>query len=332
MRNLIMTAVAGLGLALAQAPAAQAADYTLRFGGAGPEADVVFSGSMRVFAEEVEKLTEGKVKVELFYGGALGSNREMLELLKVGTVTFAYLGSSHASRFAPTLNAVLLPYLWKDSPTMFGLLDGEVGGILAADLDAAGYRVMGWWDTGFRHVSNNLRPIVKPEDISGLKLRTLPTKVHVDFFTKLGSLPTPMDWVEVMPALQQGVIDGQENPAAVMKNFGVYEAQKYYSLTGHVIEPVLFIGSKAKLDSLPADLQEKLQAAADIASEYQRKSTTEQNELMMTELKGLIQVNEVPEETIAVFRKTAQGMYADVVAEIGGSADAMVKAIVKDTQ
>ena len=216
--------LAGLGTANANP------EFKLRFGSYAPEGDVIDRAAHH-FKEGVARLTNGRVEITVFRSNALGSNREMIEMTKVGSLDFTVSGSTHISRFAPILVVASLPSLWKDRDTMLRIFDGEVGTRLNTLVARQGLTVLGWWETGFRHVSNNKRPIMKPDDIKGLKLRTLPSAVHVAYFRALGAIPTPMDWAEVMPALQQGVIDGQENPPSVVYPYRVFEFQKYYSLT-----------------------------------------------------------------------------------------------------
>ena len=250
LRVVLVAAVvlhASVEVALAQA------QFNLRFASYAPEGDV-FDRSAHRFAEEAARLTGDRVKVTVFRSNSLGSNREALEMAKVGSVDFVIAGSTHVSRYAPVLISVSFPYMWKDAETMFRLLDGDVGKRLQELVGKQGLQILGWWENGFRHVSNSKRPIVKADDIRGLKLRTLPSPVHVAFFRKLGAIPTPMDWAEVMPALQQGVIDGQENPPAVMYPYRVFEFQKFYSLTAHSNDPTMFVMSAATMAKLPKDV------------------------------------------------------------------------------
>ena len=183
-------------------------------------------------------------------------------MVRLGTLDFVLCGVAHVSRFVPEMGTLVLPYLWKDTDTMFAALDGRMGQTLEPLLWEKGFKVVGWWDNGFRNVSNNKRPIRAAEDLKGLKLRTLPTKVHIAFFRALGVSPVPMDWAEVYSALQQGVVDGQENPPGVVYFEKLPEVQKYYSLTKHVNEPGNVLMSRAVFAKLPPDLQTAVLNAA----------------------------------------------------------------------
>jgi tripartite ATP-independent transporter DctP family solute receptor len=313
---------ASAGVALAQA------QFNLRFASYAPEGDV-FDRSAHRFAEELAKLTGDRAKVTVFRSNSLGSNREALEMAKVGSVDFVIAGSTHVSRYAPVLISVSFPYMWKDAETMFRLLDGDVGKRLHDIVGKQGLQILGWWENGFRHVSNSKRPIVKADDIRGLKLRTLPSPVHVAFFKKLGAIPTPMDWAEVMPALQQGVIDGQENPPAVMYPYRVFEFQKFYSLTSHSNDPTMFVMSAATMAKLPKDIQEAVLKAAREATVFERKTADDYNRDIMGKLSQVIKINAVPEETLAAFRKTAQTVYQEAYGDLGADGKAIVDEIVK---
>jgi tripartite ATP-independent transporter DctP family solute receptor len=250
-------------------------------------------------------------------------------MAKVGSVDFVIAGSTHVSRYAPVLISVSFPYMWKDAETMFRLLDGDVGKRLHDIVGKQGLQILGWWENGFRHVSNSKRPIVKADDMRGLKLRTLPSPVHVSFFKKLGAIPTPMDWAEVMPALQQGVIDGQENPPAVMYPYRVFEFQKFYSLTSHSNDPTMFVMSAATMARLPKDIQEAVLKAAREATVFERKTAEDYNRDIMGKLSQVIKINEVPQETLAQFRKTAQTVYQEAYGDLGADGKAIVDEIVK---
>jgi tripartite ATP-independent transporter DctP family solute receptor len=317
---------------LAGPSATLGADFNFRFASYAPEGDVI-DRALQKFKEELETRSGGRIELTVFRNNTLGSNREALELAKVGAVDFVVSGSSHVSRFAPIFGAVSFPFLWKDRQVMFKVLDGPIGERLnkAAETEAQGLKFLTWFDTGFRHVSNNLRPVLKPEDVQGLKLRTLPTQVQVAFWRKLGAIPTPMDWAEVMPALQQGVIDGQENAPSVMYPYKVYEVQKYYSLTGHSNEPTLIVMSKATFDRLPVDLQTVVTDSIKAVTPYERDIAEEYNVGIMAELGKVIAINEVPEETKEHFRKVGAEIYAEGYASIGPEGEAIVKEIVETT-
>jgi tripartite ATP-independent transporter DctP family solute receptor len=280
--------------------------------------DHAFGRGAEKFRQMVADATKGQVDVQVHHANALGAIREGLEMVRLGTLDFQVCGVAHVSRFVPEMNTLILPYLWKDTNTMFAALDGRMGQSLEPLLLDKGFKVAGWWDNGFRHISNSKRPVRTPEDLRGLKLRTLPTKVHVTFFRALGVAPTPMDWAEVYPALQQGVVDGQENPPGVVYFEKLAEVQKYYSLTGHVNEPVVLLVSRTVFTKLPADLQGTIMNVAKQVAVWQRAESQKDNDEMLGKLSAAgMQVNPVPETTLVELRKVAQKIYAEAVPDLG---------------
>jgi len=213
MRKMLASSIAVIVLTALAINAAAQPKYVLRFSSPNSK-EHAWGRSAEKFKQLVAEETKGQVEVQVYHANALGATRESLEMTRLGSTDFVLCGVAHVTRFVPELGTFVLPYLWKDTETMFKALDGRMGDTVDALLWDKGFKVVGWWDNGFRHISNNKRPIRVAEDIKGLKLRSLPTKIHVTFWRALGASPTPMDWAEVYPALQQGVVDGQENPRA----------------------------------------------------------------------------------------------------------------------
>ena len=307
-----MVAAVLAGNALAQQP-----KYILRFSSPTSK-EHAWGRSAEKFKQLVAEGTRGQVEVQIHHSNALGATRESLEMVRLGSVDFVLCGVAHLSRFVPEMGTLVLPYLWKDTETMFGALDGRMGQIIEPLLLEKGFKVVGWWDNGFRHVSNNKRPIRAPEDLKGLKLRTLPTKVHIAFFRALGVSPVPMDWAEVYPALQQGVVDGQENPPGVVFFEKLPEVQKYYSLTQHVNEAGNVLMSAASWAKLPADVQTAIMSAARQTTTWERAESQRDNEEILKKLAATgMQVNVVAEPTLAEFRKVAQRIYTEAIPDLG---------------
>jgi TRAP-type C4-dicarboxylate transport system substrate-binding protein len=170
----LLVVVALAGDALAQQP-----KYVLRFSSPNSKEHAWGRGAEK-FKQLVAEGTRGQVEVQIYHSNSLGATRESLEMVRLGTVDFVLCGVAHLSRFVPEMGTLVLPYLWKDTNTMFGALDGQMGQIIEPLLMEKGFKVVGWWDNGFRNVSNNKRPIKTPEDLKGLKLRTR-RPVHIAF-------------------------------------------------------------------------------------------------------------------------------------------------------
>ena len=309
----LLVVVALAGDALAQQPA----KYVLRFSSPNSK-EHAWGRAAEKFKQLVAEGTRGQVEVQIYHSNSLGATRESLEMVRLGTVDFVLCGVAHLSRFVPEMGTLVLPYLWKDTETMFRALDGQMGQIIEPLLLEKGFKDVGWWDNGFRNVSNNKRPIKAPEDLKGLKLRTLPTKVHIAFFRALGVSPVPMDWAEVYPALQQGVVDGQENPPGIVFFEKLPEVQKYYSLTQHVNEAGNVLMSAASWGKLPADVQTAIMAAARQTTAWERAENQRDNEDILKKLSATgMQVNTVAEPTLAEFRKVALRIYTEAIPDLG---------------
>lgn len=294
-----------------------AAEYKIRV--ANPVApDHSWGRAAVVFREELEKLTGGRIRVDVHHAGALGKVRETMEMVRMGTLESALGGVAHIQRHIPELGITVLPFLWKDLQRLFEVLDGPLGKELEKRMLDAGYKNLGFFDNGFRHISNNRKPIRSVEDLKGLKIRTLPTPVHIAFFKALGAAPTPMDWTELFEALRTGVVDAQENPPSMTYTARFYEVQKFYSLTAHVNEVGAFVMSKVFYEKLPEDLQLAVDVAARKTTQWQRVENEKDNQKFLKELeKAGMKVNTLPETELERFRKIALEVYPQAVKEFG---------------
>ncbi len=295
----------------------QAADYKIRV--ANPVApDHSWGRAAVVFKEELEKSSGGKISVDVHHAGALGKVRETMEMVRMGTLETALGGVAHIQRNVPELGITVLPFLWKDLTRLFEVLDGPLGKELERRLLSAGFYNLGFFDNGFRHVSNNRKPIMSVEDMKGLKIRTLPTPVHIAYFKAVGAAPTPLDWTELFEALRTGVVDAQENPPSMTYTAKFYEVQKFYSLTAHVNEVGAFVMSRAFYEKLPNELRAAVNMAARKATLWQRVENDKDNQKYLIELeKAGMKVNAIPQAELEKFRKIALQVYPEAVKEFG---------------
>lgn len=214
------------------------------------------------FAREVEKRTGGRYKIQTFYNGSLGGERESIEAVQLGTQELTFSSTGPVPNFVPDAKILDIPFLFRDKAHARAVLDGPIGQEMLAKFDAKGFKALAWGENGVRNITNSKRPINTPEDLKGLKIRTMENPVHVAAYKGLGIITTPMAFPEVFTALQQGTVDGQENPLSVIMSAKLYEVQKYLSLTGHVYSPGIFLMNKAVFDKLSAaDKQAFLDAA-----------------------------------------------------------------------
>jgi tripartite ATP-independent transporter DctP family solute receptor len=204
------------------------------------------------FAKEVEKRTGGRYKIQPFYSGALGAEREATEAVQLGTQELTFTSSGPVPNFVPEVKILDVPFLFRDYAHARAVLDGPIGQELLQKFDARGIKALAWGENGFRHMTNSKRAVNGPEDLKGLKMRTMENPVHVQAYKGFGIIPTPMAFSEVFTALQQGTVDGQENPLSVITSAKFDQVQKYLTLTGHVYSPGVFLMNKEAFDKLSA--------------------------------------------------------------------------------
>ena len=237
------------------------------------------------FAKLVEERTDGRIKFKFYPDGQLGKGeRELLEALQQGSIDL-YVGSTGPlGGFSPSVQILDIPFLFRDYAHVDKVLDGPIGAGLSADLDKVQMKGLAFWENGFRNLTNSKRAVRTPADAKGLKIRTMENPVHIQAWKAAGVNPTPMAWGEVYGALQQGVIDGQENPIAVILQMKVYEVQKFLALTQHVYSPAMLIMSQKRWNQIPKEDQAIILKAAHEGAVYQRNLGRANEEQMIAEL------------------------------------------------
>ncbi|MEA3251410.1 MAG: TRAP transporter substrate-binding protein [Pseudomonadota bacterium] len=226
-----------------------------------------------LFADLVEENTNGKLVVDVGGNAQYGDDMEALTQMRMGTLAFSANSQGATSSVVPQFAVLGLPFLFDSLPAAWKVMDGEVGDELKKLAEEKGLVLLALWDNGIRHVSNNVRPIETPEDLNGLKIRTPPDEMTVDIFEALGANPTPMNFSELYIALEQGVVDGQENPLMNIYSSKLYEVQDYISLTGHKYESTPLLMSKAVWATLTAEQQKAIQEAAVEAGKFNRQAS-----------------------------------------------------------
>ena len=222
------------------------------------------------FAKEVATRTNGRYKVETFYNGALGGERESIEAVQLGTQELAFSSTGPVPNFVPETKILDVPFLFRDKAHARAVLDGPIGQDLLSKFDAKGFKALAWAENGFRHMTNSKRDVKVPEDLKGLKMRTMENPVHIAAYKGLGIITTPMAFPEVFTALQQGTVDGQENPLPVIMSAKFSQVQKHLTLTGHVYSPCIFVMNKAAFDKLGAADKTAFLEAAKVAVKANR--------------------------------------------------------------
>jgi TRAP-type transport system periplasmic protein len=304
-------------LALAAASSTSFAQTTLKIGYANTKESHLGVG-VTTFCDEVQIKTAGRFVCQHFPSSALGGEREMAEGLQIGTIDAANLTTGPLGNFVPEVRVLDLPFLFRDYAHARNTLDGAIGQELLAKFPNKGLVALAWTENGFRHMTNNKRPIVKPADAAGLKLRTMENKVHMEGYRAFGIQPTPMAFPEVFGALQQGTVDGQENPIPVILASKFSQVQKYLSLTGHVYSPAVLMVSPRLWGKLPEADKTIFADAARKAAAAQRKKVNDDENTGVAQLEksGMTVVKAVDSQA---FRDAMQPVYASLEKELGAA-------------
>jgi tripartite ATP-independent transporter DctP family solute receptor len=263
---------------------AEAQSRTLRYAHAGGETHTWQIWGQK-FAELAAQHTQGRVKVDIYPGGQLGNERALTESVQLGTLDLAATGAP-LNQWVPEIAVADLPFLFRSWDHAFAVLDGPIGQELAKRMLNQGFKLVGVDVLGFRHMTNNKRPLDTAADTRGLKLR-VPEVAQWTLMTRaLGATPVPITLTEVYLALQQGVADGQENPPSTIRAQRFYEVQKYLSLTGHMLSVTWIVANARSFDALPKDLQAALLEAGREASVYERNWVRAEDEKIIEFLRS----------------------------------------------
>jgi TRAP-type transport system periplasmic protein len=302
---------------LAFTATASFAQTTLKIGYANTKESHLGVG-VTAFCEEVQNKTAGRYVCQHFPSSALGGEREMAEGLQIGTIDAANLTTGPLGNFVPEVRVLDLPFLFRDYDHARKTLDGPIGQEMLSKFQGKGVVALAWTENGFRHMTNNKRPIVKPADTMGLKLRTMENKVHMEGYRAFGIQPTPMAFPEVFGALQQGTVDGQENPIPVILASKFAQVQKHLSLTGHVYSPAVLLVSPRLWGKLPeADKPIFVEAARKAAVAQRKKVNDDENTgVAQLEKSGMTVVKAVDSQA---FRDAMQPVYASLEKELGAA-------------
>jgi tripartite ATP-independent transporter DctP family solute receptor len=238
------------------------------------------------FAEVVKAKSAGRIEVQVSPSAQLGDDAAMITALRTGALDMSANSQGAVAAAVPEYAAFGMPFLFANLPQAWKLLDSPVGKELADKSAEKGMIVLGYWDNGIRHMSNSKKPILKPEDMKGLKMRTPPDAVTVDIIQSLGAEAQQIKFAELYVALQQGVVDGQENPLMNVHASKLYEVQKFISLTGHKYEMTPFLMSKRTWDKLSEADKKAVREAAAEATALQRKLSQESDEKLVADLKA----------------------------------------------
>lgn len=282
----------------------------------------------RKMGETLAEKSGGRIKTTVFPASQLGNNTENLEQLQLGTLEMTISSVAFLGGFTKKTQLLDLPYLFKSNGAAQEILDGKVGQTMMADLENSGFHGIGWFATGWRHLTAN-KEIRKPADIKGMKVRVMENQMHIDHFNQLGASAIPMAFSELYTALQNGTMDCQENPFANIDGNRLYEVQKYIIMTGHIYDTSPLLCSKTWWGSLTAADQELIQSVTTESVKFERELSAQNEKDLQKKLgeNGKNVVVELTADERAAFRTAAQPVYDKYTESIGKDVLKMVDEI-----
>lgn len=295
---------------------ASAAEITIKFSDQVNEQNPHYQADA-YFADLVAQKTNGAIEVKVFPSSQLGNARETLEGALIGTVEMTKAAAGALSSFVPEFSVFSLPYVFTNREQVFAALDGEVGKILAQKLEENGFQLIAYYDTGFRSIFNQKRPINTVEDMNGLKIRVMNDPIMIDTINTLGALATPLAYGELYTALQQGVVDGAEQPPVALYSMKFYEVSKYFSLTNHFYDLNVVVMGKAFFDKLSPEHQQAILEAAQETQVYERKLWKEYEDGVIDKLEA--EGMEVNSLDLTAFQTAVEDIIDQNAEKVGGA-------------
>ncbi len=310
MKRLFIKSALAAAASLALAGTALAQDKVIKFANQNAAGHPIVQG-MEKFKEIVEKNSSGKIKVNIFPSGQLGSDQANLSALQGGTLEMVSMNSGILASVVKEFGVFDFPFMFASGKEADAVVDGAFGQKLHARLEEKGVVGLTYYELGFRHLTNGRRPINKVADIEGLKLRVIPNAINIDWVKALGANPTPLPFPELYAALEQKAVDGQENPVATINGAKLYEVQKNLALTGHQYNPQSVMISKKFWDTLSAAEKKIVQDAAAESARFQRTQARAQEASILENLKkNGMQVTSLPAAEMAALREKMKPVIA----------------------
>lgn len=287
-----------------------AADYTFSFAHVLIE-DTPNGKAALAFKKEVEENSDGRISINVLPAAQVGGDVEIIEQIQMGLVDIGIPPTATLGNFEPRLQILDLPFLISTYDDMEAVLDGDVGREILDTLEDDGMHAFNFWGAGFRHMTNNVRAIESPEDLDAIRMRTMQAPIIISTYENYGANATAMAFTEVYNGLQQGVVEGQENPLANIYTMRFHEVQDYLSLTSHAYHAYAAVMNKDAWESLPEDLQQVMLEAFDNGRDASRQMTLEDEEVIMSEIKGEIAINEISDEARQAFVEASMPVHKD---------------------
>lgn len=310
--------------------------HTLRMGIGLAESSPQYLSS-QYFGEILEQRTDGRISVNVFPNSQLGDDVQMLEMLQTGTLDMTYPSSSAATGYVEALSAFDLPFLLPSREAAMAVMQSDVAQDMLDAFEGTGLKALAFSENGYRQLSNSARPVSSPDDVAGLdvrglSVRTMENPVHLSIWEALGANPTPMAFGELFSAMEQGVVDGQENPWSTILTSNFNEVQGYGTETRHVYTPFLMMLSERTWDRMAPEYQALVQEAARQSAEYEIQLSAEYDDWSRQQLadRGM-QITRLDDEQLAAFQAAVQPVYDEWAPRIGEDLIAEIQQIVEDS-
>ncbi len=307
-----------LAIALALTPAAHA-QQKLQIAGNFATEHPSSVAVEQVFKKEIARLSNNQLQVDVFPAMQLGGAKENVDAVRSGTLALTWVGAAFLSRIAPELEAVSLPFLFTNRELAFRVIDGPVGDAIDKKLQEKGFISLGWMELGMRHVTNSRAPLQSIPDLKGLKIRLQPNETHLATFRALGANPVAMDVKEIYSALEQHVVDGQENPYTVISASRYNEVQKYLSNTGHFFDLIAVVASKKAFEQLKPEQQKIIRQAMTTTIAEERKLAITAEATALENLKKTMTYTEISPAVKEEMRKVSMAAVLEGVKKRAGA-------------
>ncbi|WP_035345876.1 TRAP transporter substrate-binding protein [Halalkalibacter hemicellulosilyticus] len=292
--------------------------YTIRIAGGAVGPEHSLTRTFHFLKEQLEENSDGRFQVDLSVAGELGEDREIIEAMQMGEVHLASPSPAALGGFNKGVAILDMPFLFTSRDIAYDVLDGEPGQMILDGLDGAGLKGLGYFENGFRNVTNDTKPIESIEDFQGLSIRTMQNQTHIRAWELLGANPTPMAFGELYTALQQGTVDGQENPFGLIVANKFFEVQDYLTVTNHVYAPNVIITNSSFYEELPSDLQQVFDEAVRDAIEHNRELAQQEEIDARAELEEQgMEVYEFSQEDLQQMQDITLEVYEEFKDDIG---------------
>ena len=307
----IATAFTAVLAAVFAASPVTAAEVTWKFAHENQETVPAAMAAHRL-ADEVRQKTGGRFEIQVFPAGQLGKEQQLVEQAQLGTVQMTFTPTAPLTNFVPTVQLLDLPFIFPSAPAAYAVLDGPIGDEILDALDRRGLKGLAFWESGFKQMSSSVRPIRGPEDLRGVKVRTMQSPLLIAQYKAWGANPVPISFSETYNALQQGIADAQENPLVSIDAMKFYEVQKYLTITNHGYIGFIVMANKAAFDALSPEFRKVLLEASRDARDWERNESKRVNDELLAKMKTKMQVLELSPEGREQFISQSRKLHAQI--------------------